>query len=286
MAKANGKLRATWLGKLLREHREATGRKLAEAAEYLGRSASMLSRMENGELPIPEYDVVTLLDLYGLTDRSWRESLLRLHASSGVTAWWDLYSHDVAEPVIDLAWLESIATGIDAYCATLVDGLLQTAGYALAVARSQVDEFRIPDQRWAELVTMRQAVLARAEPPAFRAVIDEAVLLRPVGGAGIMAAQLRHLLHLTERGTVELRVLPLATGAHASPDGAFSILRLPPPLTEVATAACPLGQLYLEPPRTTPLVATYDRLWEAALAPGPSAERLAARADDLDREQP
>jgi transcriptional regulator with XRE-family HTH domain len=281
--KNTGKLRTSWLGKLLRDLREDNGIKLAEAAEYLGRSQSILSRMETGALPLPERDVEALLDLYDVTDRSWRESLLRLHGQQGVRTWWNFYSEDVAEPVLDLAWLESLASAINVYSSTILDGLLQTADYALAIADASVGEHPVPIDRWVELLAMRQAVLARAEAPAYSAVVDESLLLRPVGSPAVMAGQMRHLLALGQRHHVEIRVLPYAAGAHASPDGGFRVYRLPPPLTEAASAGCALGLLFVEPPRSSRLAAAHERLLKAALEPDESAELIASTADRWER---
>jgi hypothetical protein len=281
MARNPATLRAKWLGKLLRELRDETDRTLAEVADYLNRSPSIVSRMENGALPIPQQDVENLLDLYRVSDPARREALLRLHRMAGLPAWWDVYAEDVAEPVIELAWFESLATAMKIYCATIVDGLLQTAAYARAVAQAADLEGTDDVDRLVEMRLMRQAVLSRANPPQFSAVIDEAVLRRPVGGPTVMAGQLRHLVALAERPHVEIRVLPFRSGAHASPDGGFRFLELPEPLSEVVTVECTAGQLYLEPPRTTSFTIGHDRLRLAALGVDQTAELLTGMADEL-----
>ncbi|WP_255431233.1 DUF5753 domain-containing protein [Amycolatopsis sp. WAC 01376] len=56
----------------------------------------------------------------------------------------------------------------------------------------------------------------------FVAYIDEGALCRQVGGPRVMANQLRHLVSLTERPAIELRVIPFAAGAH--PGGAYVLL--------------------------------------------------------------
>ncbi|WP_233594692.1 Scr1 family TA system antitoxin-like transcriptional regulator [Amycolatopsis sp. WAC 04169] len=54
------------------------------------------------------------------------------------------------------------------------------------------------------------------------AYIDEAVLRRQVGGPRAMTHQLRHLVSIAERPTVELRVIPFAAGAY--PGGDYVLL--------------------------------------------------------------
>jgi transcriptional regulator with XRE-family HTH domain len=268
-------LRTTWLGKLLREQREERAMSLDEVGAYIGRSGSILSKMENGKLPFRDDDVTALLALYGLQDPVWQESVLRLHQQRAVRAWWDVYSEAVAEPVIDVVWLESLATAIGTFSATVFDGLLQTAEYAAAVDTAAAGGGTEPDvDRWVELVTMRQAVLAKRNAPTFSAVIDEALLYRPVGGPVVLADQLRHVLTLGRRPHVDIRVLPFAASAHASLMGSFRTYQLPEPLSEAASAICPLGELFVEPPRSASSVTAYGLLQEASLSPSESAELI------------
>ena len=282
MARNPATLRTKWLGKLLRELREENDRTLAEVGDYLNRSFSIVSRMENGALPIPQRDVENLLDLYGVTEPDRRDALLRLHRMAALPAWWDVYAEDVAEPVIELPWFESLATAMRIYCATIIDGLLQTERYARAVVQAADVEQSGDVDRLVEMRLMRQAVLSRADPPQFSAVIDEAVLRRTIGGAAVMAEQLRHLVALSERPRVEIQVLPLAVGAHASPDGGFRFLELPEPLSEVVSVECSAGQLYLEPPRSTRFASRYDHLRAAALGNEETAELVATIAEELE----
>lgn len=51
--------------------------------------------------------------------------------------------------------------------------------------------------------------------PIVRALLDEAVLRRPIGGPEVMAAQLSYLDKLVGRQRIRVHVLPLGAGAHA-----------------------------------------------------------------------
>jgi len=55
--------------------------------------------------------------------------------------------------------------------------------------------------------------------------MDEAVLRRPVGGAAVMRAQLRHLIEVAAMPQVTLQVLPFTHGGHAGATGSFTVLR-------------------------------------------------------------
>ncbi|WP_052422396.1 helix-turn-helix domain-containing protein [Nonomuraea candida] len=105
----------------------------------------------------------------------------------------------------------------------VVPGLLQTAGYARAVLGAwphATDEWV---EEGVEARLKRQAVFDRGEPPVYRALIDECVLLRPVGGNGVMRDQLRHLLRMAERPNISIQVVPLDVGATVGVLGAFSL---------------------------------------------------------------
>ena len=74
-------------------------------------------------------------------------------------------------------------------------GLFQTEDYARAVTRlghqaAPAEEI----ERRVGLRLRRQDLLARPQPPRIWAVMDEAVLRRPVGGPAVMRAQLSHLV--------------------------------------------------------------------------------------------
>jgi hypothetical protein len=267
---------------MLRERREAMGLTLSGPASHLRRSPSMLSRMEHAQVPIQRADLEDLLDLYGVEDHDVRRGFLDLHAQCSAPAWFDLYADDVPEAVLDLVWLESMAERIDTYCAGAVDGLLQTAAYAAAVAEAEVDGPG-PVHRRVEMLTLRQAVLSRAQAPPLTAVIEEAALQRPVGGPEVMVGQLRHLVRCADRPGVEVRVLPAGAGAHAALDGGFTLLHLPPPLDEVASAPSALGLAHVGRPHTTRLGAAYDRLRATALDPGASADLITEIADRLEK---
>ena len=58
----------------------------------------------------------------------------------------------------------------------------------------------------------RQAILKRSKPPTLWAILDEAVLRRPVGGPQVMAAQLRRLAEDARKPDIVLQVVPSAPG--------------------------------------------------------------------------
>jgi hypothetical protein len=73
----------------------------------------------------------------------------------------------------------------------------------------------------------RKEVLNRADGPRLWAVIDEAVLRRPIGGVHVLREQILALIEACKMPSVRLQVIPFGAGGHAAAGGAFSILRFP-----------------------------------------------------------
>ena len=123
----------------------------------------------------------------------------------------------VDDQFIDLPWLEARADRLRDYETLLIPGLLQTREYAETLIRNAAaaDTPEEKIERMIELRMTRQQVLDGEASPSFAAVVDESVLRRIIGGPKVMRDQLTTLLDLTERPNVEIRVLPLRSGAHA-----------------------------------------------------------------------
>src|SRR5262249_39555025 len=124
--------------------------------------------------------------------------------------------------------LEASAELIRSYELQFVPGLLQTEEYARAVvmlgyARTAVQEI----DRRVSLRMQRQQLLTTPRAPQLWAVIDEAVLRRPIGGVAVLRAQIEALVAATDRPNIRLQVVGFHVGGHAAAGGAFSILRFP-----------------------------------------------------------
>jgi hypothetical protein len=106
-----------------------------------------------------------------------------------------------------------------------VPALLQTEDYARAIIKSVLPGIDPQvHQRRVEARLRRQGRLAGDNPPRYRALLDEAVLRRPVGNPALMAAQLEKVLKLADIGRVTVQVLPFEVGACATADSMFVFL--------------------------------------------------------------
>ncbi|MEZ7127633.1 helix-turn-helix domain-containing protein [Nonomuraea sp. AD125B] len=274
-------LRAQWLGKHLRELRERAGLTLKEAGEYLQRDGSTVSRFETGLYPARTPDVLALLDLYGVTTSQEREGLVRLSRDVWQSGWWDNYSGDVSHGIVDYAWLEARAESIYSFDALMIPGLLQTRDYMEAVIRAaDPDVTDHQTNRWVDFRRARQGILTD-EGPHLSVVLDECVLRRPIGGPGTMRDQLTHLAKHATASKIEIRVLPLSAGAHASPDGAFRVFQLPQPFPAIAYVSTPAGAIYVEGDTADRLKLKYDRIRDNALSTKSSLELIGAVAESF-----
>ncbi|MFI5844369.1 helix-turn-helix domain-containing protein [Catenuloplanes sp. NPDC051500] len=211
------------LGARLRGHRIAADLTREAAGYSIRASESKISRMELGRVGFKERDVTDLLTLYGVEDQ---DEMLALAREANRPGWWQAYSDVLPTWFLNYLDLEQAAELIRTYEIQFVPGLLQTEDYARAVisighGRGSKREL----DRRVELRMARQTMLARADSPRLWAVIDEAVLLRPMGSRATHRAQLESLLTLTDSRVVRLQVVPFSAGGHAAAGGAFSILR-------------------------------------------------------------
>ncbi len=207
----------------LRSLREQTGYTVLEVATELDWSESKLSRIETAVSRINDQDLGRLLDFYGVSegDRSRLSGLAVRVRQNTKRATNSEALPDVLETFIGL---EAEASAISMYGAIVVPGLLQTPEYAGAIVQATpTPEDDLARERMTTRMA-RQAIFARQPPLELRVVLDEAVLLRPVGGREIMRRQMLRLIELSELPTVSIQVLPLAVGAHPAVAGPFAVM--------------------------------------------------------------
>lgn len=169
------------------------------------------------------------------------------------------------------------AVGIREYAAHVVPGLLQTEEYARAVL--SVGRTLQSDQHLAERLEarmQRQERLAESDRPELWAVLDEAVLRRPVGDAAVMRRQLRRLLEAARDRRATIQVLPFQQGQHDSLGGSMTLLTMPDGTEAAYLEGSNYGQLVEEPTEAKEHALIYDRLRAAALPPVLSLDMIRA----------
>jgi transcriptional regulator with XRE-family HTH domain len=203
------------LGRALRDARERAGLTQREAYTAMDWSVSKLLRIEAGSGTITTNDLRALLGLYALDGEPVHQYTEMARAARGVSRW-SVY-RDVAG-VEHQAFLgyEASATIIRNFEPLLVPDLLQTEDYARAAV--EVFEAETPEriEPLVDLRIERQEVLTASPTPQLHFVMDEAVIRRVVGSAGVTRHQLNQLLELGHRPNVTVRIVPFSVGVHAT----------------------------------------------------------------------
>lgn len=212
-----GHPRIVW-GEMLRHVREASGLAREDLAAAASLSPSTIRAYEDGwRAPVREtverqIEPVPGLRSHGLLLKLWDEFEDAMNYGSFPAF------------VADLAEKERTATAIRWHAPLVVPGLLQTEDYARAILAAT---FGITQQEVEQQVTerlQRQEILARDRPPELRAILDESVLHRLIGGRHVMAEQVRHLIEAADEPCTTILVIPADTGAHEGLSGEFQIV--------------------------------------------------------------
>ncbi|GAA1095604.1 Scr1 family TA system antitoxin-like transcriptional regulator [Nocardiopsis metallicus] len=214
-----------------------------------------------------------------------REDLARLWREGHVPEWWTAQGLRVPDDRQTALGLRADARHVYGWSDTLVPELAQTAAYARVIEASRGDEEPV-DMAVAVLMAAQRRVRRRGIDQ--RYVLDEAVIRRGVGGAQVMADQLKGLRQMAVRG--RLRVLAWDSG-HIPPINGFELCFIP----ELGTALYkPHTQKISVPdPSDTPSLdsfrTTLTHLWEHAadatattnLIDHARAQLLGAQAPDV-----
>jgi len=280
-------LRSRWLGCRLRGLREDRGLTLKYVANFLGVDFAGLAGHEHGRQVFVFDKVAALLDLYGVYDRVERDHLLGLARQVFRLPRWqdDFAGPELDVSMLDYLWLESVAQQVRCYGPVLAPPLLRTSEYAEAVVRRELkDASDAQVGWWVRVYRDRQQALDNGRVTSVRAVLEESVLRRPVGGpGGTLPRQLEHLATLggSGGGRMQVRVLPAEAGYVPWVDGWFTVFELPEPYPQrVACTGHVCGVAIHEGAVAEEYVGMFDQLWDAAAVSG-SAVLSGRLADGL-----
>jgi len=256
----------------LRKLRNTLGLTVDEVGDKLLCSPTKISRMETGARRPNLRDVRDLCNLYGV-DQATSAELMDIARQAREQSWWTQYEDLNLNPYIGL---EQDAVTITAYMMYYVPALLQTEGYARAIIKGILPKIapEIHEQR-VEARLRRQQKLEQPDVR-YRALLDEAVLHRPVGGPEIMVTQLDKIIEFGETDRARVQVIPFDAGAHAAQDSNFVLFEFDGSLSPIVFVESLIKHLYQE------RKADVDRYREAvehlrdvALSPKDSIRRIA-----------
>ncbi|MGW2701255.1 helix-turn-helix domain-containing protein [Streptomyces sp. NPDC001340] len=202
-------------GTELRKLRERAGLTSTEAGQLLGIKQAQVSNMEAGRVGVSPERVRTIACRYDCSDKPLIEALSYM-TSERTRGWWEQYRELLSSSLVELAELEHHALSLRDSTTARIPGLLQTREYALEIFRQAVTELSPPDiEHRLSFRIKRQAILFREDAPTpYEAIIHEAALRMKVGGSAVALAQLQHLLDMSDRDHITLRVITFDAGAY------------------------------------------------------------------------
>lgn len=217
------------LGAELREFRKNAQMTVRDLSQHLGGHHSRYARNELGERrPAPE-EVAAILTVLGAPEAD-RDRLTELAREQGGDGNWlkpgSAGNLGIAHELTDLMEFERTASGITDVSPLLVPGLLQSSGYARAVMGNMPPHE--VEARVAMRLGRRDVLTRRNDAPDFRAIIDETVLWRSLGGTGVMVDQLHHIAAMAQRPNVTVQVISRdLTSWHQALAGTFIYFEFP-----------------------------------------------------------
>jgi len=269
------------IGHDLRAARERAGRKQVEAARVLGCSQAKINYLESGKTQQKPDEVTALLRAYG-ADVEHVDRMASLAARADQNTWWAPFGDVLTDWFKTFIGLEGLAAAEFTYGSLLLPGQLQIPDYAAALL---VGNLRVPPMDATQVVRARMArqrLTDDTSPLRFRAVFEQYVLDRVVGGPRVMRAQLEHLLTLIRRDNVELHVMPVGVAVHDGLDGDFLLLDFDE-AQSIGYVEYPTGAIYVQDQDQVAMYAlAVDRLCAAALSVADSTELIAARLAALE----
>lgn len=177
--------------------------------------------------------------------------------------------------------LERQATKIRVFELSFVPGMLQTEEYATAVINSAYP-------RWSEdkchklVVTRLERAKLLEDPmtPEFWALLDEAVIRRPIGGHMAMAAQLEHVARLAESGRIRVNVVPFGT-SHPLLEGLAKLMWFEDQPPVAYTEGLRIGRVHYSPAEVEEIRGAYDLVLSEAKPLRDSLAMLTAAAKEF-----
>jgi transcriptional regulator with XRE-family HTH domain len=214
----------------LRERRKKAGMTLAQLGARVALTGQQIGNVERGDRRMDEDRARRCEEALGLSPNDLAQHLPRRCRKN-------LSFRNF------LPWLEreKRATELCAYEGLIVPGLLQTREYAEAICRGGPGMTPEQVEETVEARMQRQVILRQGKPPYLYAVLDQGVLLRPVGSEKITRDQLQHLLAMGRSPNIVLQIVPLRAMSTSGLVAGFMIARTAADGDEAAYIDAPGG---------------------------------------------
>jgi plasmid maintenance system antidote protein VapI len=198
------------------------------AAELLGWQEAKVSELVNGKEGVSDVDLAKLLGLLRTPPDEF-DHLMALHHETHQRDWLQPKA-GTKDRARTLREQEQRATGITGWSMNVVHGLVQAPDYTTAMVNSSRQ--LTAEERPAAI--RNRIARQNAAHDGYRTIalyIHEQALRLPVGSPDVMAEQLHHLLRVSVRPYLTIRVIPTVIGPHDGLSGSFDMLtfkKIPP----------------------------------------------------------
>ena len=270
------------LSRRLAELRTESGHTANHVCDILNWGRGKVGRFEANQWKRPEMsDIRDLLRIYGV-DSAAAEELEELAIRARARPWWRDYT-DIFEN--EFPGFENDAERIQVCMPLVVPGLLQTQDYAEAFMRAGP---RPPAWRRKAMETRqrRQEILDRSNGPAAAprlvAVITEASLMYHWGSRDERREQIEHLIEMSRRPNVELRIQRFADGPSPGVSSSINIFDLPGDDPLVFTETDTAIQEVSRPEEVSLYIQAFGRIRDSAQEPGATVLYLEHLAQQLE----
>jgi hypothetical protein len=255
------------LARRLAELRVGTGYTANHVCDILNWGRGKVGRFEANQWKRPEMsDIRDLIRLYE-AEGEIKDEIEDLAVRARARPWWREYGEIFDS---DFPGYENDATDIRCFMPLVIPGLLQTPAYMEAMLHTgpRPPAWR---RRAVEARLRRQEIVDRPDgtAPALRVVITEASLMYRWGQHADRLEQIEHLVEMSRRRNVELRIQRFDDGP---PTGIFSMVNIfgfpagEPSMVFVETDY--VIEEVSKPESVQGYLQSYDRACDAALEPG------------------
>ena len=250
------------------------------ACDILNWGRGKVGRFEANQWKRPEMsDIRDLLRIYGV-DSATAAELEDLAILSRARPWWRDYS-EIFEN--EFPGFENDAERIRICMPLVMPGLLQTQDYAEAFMRAGP---RPPAWRRKAMETRlrRQEILDRTNgtAPHLVAVVTEASLMYHWGSRQERREQIEHLIEMSRRANVELRIQRFADGPSPGVSSSINIFDLPGDEPLVFTETDTAIQEVSRPEEVSLYIQAFSRIRDSAQEPGDTVLYLEHLAQQLE----
>ncbi|MDQ8704664.1 helix-turn-helix transcriptional regulator [Streptomyces sp. LHD-70] len=261
---------ASKYGEWLRARREALGRTQEQVAHDAHMTRSHIAHIEAGRRIPSAEDARSLDRVLGTGD-----VLSSFRPDDGSV---------VADYFESARALERQAVMLREFAPSHVPGILQTRRYANAVIGASFPPLGA-EERDRHVVTrlQRSEILRDPVTPVVWALLDEAVLRRPVGGGEVMAEQVEHLVGLVEAERIRVHVMPTARGTYHVLQGMVTLMWFEDQPPAAYTEGLSVGKVHDSPAVVERLQNAYDLALTDALSLDESLAFMRARAKEHER---